>query len=242
MPSYVRQFVRAFTLVELLVVVAVIAILMALLLPAMESAKARARRTGCLSNLKQINLGVRMYTDDHEGTLPGVTNGINPGTFTDYETVVRSYVGLGGTPSPADRLFKCPADTFYFYMDRDRISQPMYQQAAYRFSSYSFNAGNLSAPRQFPGIAGLKLNTIKDPVKTVVVTESPALLPYSWHRPGPAFDDHNQPYFNNALNVVSFVDGHVNYIPIYWDTNHVVAHIEAWQYDPPAGYDYRWSP
>jgi len=37
------------------------------------------------------------------------------------------------------------------------------------------------------------------------------------------------------------VDGHVSYVKIYWDTNNVAGHLEAWQYDPPAGYDYKWS-
>ncbi len=51
------------------------------------------------------------------------------------------------------------------------------------------------------------------------------------------------PLFNNAKNFVSFVDGHVSYIKIYWNSaaNSDGFYSMAFYYDPPAGYDYQWS-
>lgn len=59
----------AFTLTELLVVIAVIAVLAGLMLPALARARATTVRTACLSNLRQVSLGARLYMDDHQGGL-----------------------------------------------------------------------------------------------------------------------------------------------------------------------------
>ena len=157
---------EAFTLVELLLVIAIIAVLAALLLSAVGRGKARAQRAVCTSNLRQISLGVRLYSDDSEDVPPGArTNALDP--FSAFKRLMKNYVGLEGASSEHDRLFACPSDRFYYDYD-ERISQSLHRQAHSDFSSYAFNAGNVppgappgAAPiHPWPGIAGRKLSSM----------------------------------------------------------------------------------
>lgn len=241
-----RQKHTAFTLTELLVVIAVIGILAALLLPSLSSARAKARRTTCLNNLRQINLGVHQYSDDSSDTSPSsrlATNGI----FIDYKNLIQGYVGREG---PEDKLFACPSDTFWYGFDRKPphqiscVPKPRHKQSWAGYSSYTFNGLNENTNalgRKLPGISGMKLSSIKHPARTVLVAELPAFWPYSWHQPKQPIADARNCYFNDARNVVGFVDGHVSYIRIYWQPAVPPQSSRAFYYNPPAGYDYQWS-
>ena len=108
-------------MLELLVVVAVIALLATLLFPSLSRAKSSGKRTLCLNNLTQIAKGVHMYADDFNQILFPIVNSSepfwNPMAFhewTAYDPLMRGYVGLKGAPSPQDKLFACPADTFCY--------------------------------------------------------------------------------------------------------------------------------
>ena len=69
-PNARRARTGAFTLIELLVVIAIIAILAAILFPVFAKARAKARQTSCLSNMKQMGLAMMQYVQDYDETLP----------------------------------------------------------------------------------------------------------------------------------------------------------------------------
>ncbi len=121
----VPRLVYAFTLIELLVVIAIIAILASLLLPALAGAKSRAQRLKCLSQMKQLGLGLTLFTADHSDQYPPTA--YSTGDY-QYQLAWDDYIHrlIGGTAPEADlivgisggiaspgsipKILKCPAD------------------------------------------------------------------------------------------------------------------------------------
>lgn len=106
-----RNKYQGFSLVELLVVVAVIGILISLLLPVLAKGKLRAQQSECVSNLRQIGLCFRMFSDEHDNRLPmqesvrrgGTLEFVNRGeTWRHFQVMSNLLVN--------PKLLVCPAD------------------------------------------------------------------------------------------------------------------------------------
>lgn len=246
---------KGFSLIELLVVTAIIGILASLVLTAVGVAKRKATRIVCQNGLRQISLGVRMYADDSNDRSPKPAARMsNP--YSAYKALMKSYVGQRGQSPEKNKLFACPSDTYYFdyvfgSFPRSTnmagfVSKRICDREDFDFSSYLFNGGNAFGPTNRPGIAGLPMSSIKHPTRTVLLAEAPAVAPFSWHKPKRPlylFTSGNcrNFIFNNAMNMVSYVDGHVSFVQIHWSGATGPLGV-ACNYDPPDGYDYQWSP
>jgi prepilin-type N-terminal cleavage/methylation domain-containing protein/prepilin-type processing-associated H-X9-DG protein len=145
---------NGFTLIELLVVIAIIAILAAMLLPALSTAKNKAKQAACLNNQKQLALGMMMYIGDNSDNFPGAASNqegfhledwiywrpagysdpITPGVIT-LPLAQSQLISLLGTGSSTN-LFRCPMDI----SDADRVA--LHPPPFTYYASYSLNGIN----------------------------------------------------------------------------------------------------
>jgi Protein of unknown function (DUF1559) len=217
-------------------VIAIIAILAALLLPVFSRAKGAARRTACISNTRQINLALRMYADDHGDAFRAATNQ-EPVYFT-YKTSILPYLSRNGA-NTNDTLFACPADDFdcslaaiqEFFLFQNVKGKGFHSLKETYYSSYFFNG--LAPDAIETRAAGKAFSSVREPARLILVGELSGAIGLSTH-------DRRQPQqFNNAKNVLSFVDGHVSYISIYWSGSRKFDDMPCF-HDPPTGYEYIW--
>jgi prepilin-type N-terminal cleavage/methylation domain-containing protein len=133
----------AFTLIELLVVIAIIAILVALLLPALVGAKEAGRRASCRSSMRQLILGVMMYADDHEQSLPSGAS--NVGADDDHLPVIstatsNAIVYYSGTK----KMASCPS--FADYFAKRHISADADELNYGYVVGYNYHGGHINTP------------------------------------------------------------------------------------------------
>ncbi len=173
-----RSQQRGFTLIELLVVIAIIAILAAILFPVFGRARENARKISCLSNLKQIGLGILQYTQDYDDKLPMRDYGSAPNAYIfSWRRTIYPY-------TKSAQIYSCPSNTFNATRADDSY-QPGLDAAIAAgqlpatgfpiiYRSYGANATDYNIGGRAPMEYGnaQPLAAMPDTARTVLITES----------------------------------------------------------------------
>ncbi|HVV70095.1 MAG TPA: type II secretion system protein [Verrucomicrobiae bacterium] len=223
----------AFTLVELLVVIAIISVLASLLLPTLGRAKEKARVVQCISNFRQIGLGMALLLDDSQDRFPSVgppfrehaLGGQNPRPSLAW--LIQPGHARPLAPYTVPRHFQCAADRG----SSDYISGGGFLSPTWWDSigcSYVYNAGpppscaTLLPPENQFGISGQKTIWVPCPSSYIMMYEPAAasgalFLDYSvitfrhWHFARGPFEVHTNDLASDGQKFfapVLFVDGH----------------------------------
>ncbi len=211
---------RGFTLIELLVVIAIIAILAAILFPVFARAREKARQTSCLSNLKQLDVGLQMYMQDHDERWPmaqtwcGWRDPRNTQYFQDIMPYVKNW-DLFACPSAAcgcmngslwhhgvDDLIRAgaiPSDFELSYGYSENIMNPSWDEP-----NQSFRCSALDR--------SLKLATWRHPVDTPMLADCVGLMNggerIGWANGWGRNEDNLR---HSEGSNVAFMDGHAKY-------------------------------
>jgi prepilin-type N-terminal cleavage/methylation domain-containing protein/prepilin-type processing-associated H-X9-DG protein len=206
---------KGFTLIELLVVIAIIAILASILFPVFARARENARRTSCLSNTKQLGLGILQYSQDYDEKLPA---SYDAGTDFIWPTMIMPYI-------KSTQLFFCPSDS-----ENVPTSAINAANISYGYNWYYVT----STPRYSSG--GVSLAAIQSVSETILLADSQEKLntgasnPNAYIIGSPSLADPN--YLVPARHLeganVCFVDGHSKWFRVpgtitqndtLWDLN-----------------------
>ena len=188
---------NGFTLIELLVVIAIIAILAAILFPVFAKAREKARQSSCLSNVKQLNLGILQYAQDYDERMPIEAGWIAPSVFLAGPEWPNYWWEQVMPYLKNSQILACPSSSV-----KSVNSGPGPADTRYTINyAYNIKASMQSLGTcQYPAETGLNLDSTNNYWRLYQATPTVENV-YAWSRT----------IHNDGFNV-SFVDGHAKWL------------------------------
>jgi prepilin-type N-terminal cleavage/methylation domain-containing protein len=212
---------KGFTLIELLVVIAIIAILAAILFPVFAQAKESAKKTACLSNTKQMGIGLYLYLNDYDDNLP-MANYPDNGTTSAFSYRAE---GNAATSYPAENwadiiqpyvknyaVFKC-ADDSSGPLVFDGSNVPGYP-LSYALNMYIYLG--LGGWADFAGTTGQSMSVIVDPSSKLFIVESDSAISQEVVLPASSKRAGLYRHFNGSNYTYCDTHAHYHITPATW--------------------------